>query len=502
MPSYRRPGVYFEETLTQAEAATATTTSAGAFLADNPRGPTTPQLITSWSQYLTYFGGFFGINDFLPYAVFQFFANGGREAYVARALGTSGAPVAAAKTLKDRAGGGGLDTLTISAANPGVWGNSLYVDITDSGADHFNIIVMLGGAGPQYVVERWIDVSMDPADARYVVSLVNAFVNGSPYIRVTDVGSATAAPNDRPLAQAGTVLAGGTAGSALNPADLGAAITVFDSVDRPLTLNLPGHSGSAVDDALAYAAGRGDVFVVIDTPQGNDASAVVNTYASARAASSYGAIYYPWVQVADPASAAPGAARMVPPGGAVIGNYAMTDAIRGVFKTPAGVNNRIAGAVGVERRLTNADLDSLNTAGVNAIRQLPGAGVVIMGGRTLKPTGTDKYVATRRTLIYIRSSLINSTRFAVFEPNDERLWLTLRSIIERFLLDLWQRGGLRGESAAQAFFVKCDDELNTTQSIQSGEVKVQIGVALQFPAEFIVFSLSQREVGATVTVEV
>jgi phage tail sheath protein FI len=157
--------------------------------------------------------------------------------------------------------------------------------------------------------------------------------------------------------------------------------------------------------------------------------------------------------------------------------------------------------VGVERKLTGTELDSLNMANVNAIRHLPGAGVVIMGGRTLKLSGSDKYVASRRTLIYIRSSLISSTRFAIFEPNDEHLWLVLRSIIERFLLDFWQVGGLRGNSADEAFYVKCDDEMNTPQSIAAGEVKVQIGVALQFPAEFVVFTLSQREVGATVTVE-
>ena len=507
MPNYRRPGVYFEERITQAEAITSTTMSAGAFLAANPRGPVVPTLVTSWSQYLTHFGGFFGLTDYLPYAVYQFFANGGRDAYVARVVSATTAPIAATKTLMDRAGTP-VETLTVTAANPGDWANALYVDIVDAGLDSFHLIVKLGGAGDQYIVERWLDLSMSPASARYAPALINAQSNGSAYIRVEDEGSITppgANGANRPAAQTGTALAGGTVGEAVTSSEIGAAVSVFDAVDRPLTLNLPGHTGAGVLAALGWAAGRGDVFVVIDPPMGatpDNAGGGIITYGSSLGASSFGAVYYPWVQIADPASSAPGAAKLVPPGGAVIGQYATTDAVRGVFKTPAGINTRLAGAVGIERRPTGAQLDELNQSHINAIRHLPGAGVVIMGGRTLKMSGSDKYIGVRRTLIYIRSSLVNSTRFAIFEPNDERLWLTLRSIIERFLLDLWQGGGLRGESADEAFFVKCDDDLNTPQSVASGEVKVQIGVALQYPAEYIVFTLSQREVGATVTVEV
>lgn len=504
MPTYKRPGVYFEETVAPAESVTSTSLSASAFLASNPRGPVVATRCTSWTQYLTRFGGFFGVNDFLPYAVFEFFSNGGREAWVARVAASDAA--AASLMLQDRASTP-INTLKVDAANPGAWGNTLYIDVIDVPPPpaeptngHFHLVVKLGGSTDAYIVERWLDLSMNTNDSRYAPTLINAGINGSPYIQVEDQNSATAASNDRPSVQTGQVLAGGLDGGALAAGDLGTALGVFDSVEVPLGLNLPGHTGAAVGTALGYAAARGDVFVVVDPPQGNDAIAVL-TYAGGLTASSYGAVYYPWVQVADPASSAPGAARMIPPGGAVLGQFATTDATRGVFKTPAGINTRISGAVGVERKLTGTDLDNLNLAGVNVIRQIPGAGIVVMGGRTLKLSGSDKYVAVRRTLIYIRSSLINSTRFAIFEPNDEKLWLVVRSIIERFLLDLWQSGGLRGNTADEAFFVKCDDELNTPQGIASGEVKVQIGVALQYPAEFVVFTLSQREVGATVTVQ-
>lgn len=493
MPSYKRPGVYFEETVAQAAVVSGANLSAAAFVAANPRGPTTAKLVTSWSQYLSWYGGFGTATEYLPHAVYNFFNNGGREAYVVRVAG-SGA-VTATRTANDRAGTP-LATLRIDATSPGLWGNTIYYDITDLGTDRFNLIVKYGGTTDAHIVERWADLSMVDSDARYAPTVINSTSAGSAYIVVTDLNSATAAPNDRPAVQANQALATGTNGSTF---DVATALTQLDQVDRPLNLNLPGNS-TDVGAALTYASGRGDVFVVIDPPSGNTSAQAI-TYATGLGSNSYGAVYYPWVQMADPASSAPGAMRMLPPGGAVIGQYASTDVLRGVYKTPAGLNSRIAGAVGVERFLTNTDLDNLNAANVNAIRQLPGAGIVILGGRTLKLSGSDKYVAVRRTLIYLRSSLVTSTRFALFEPNDERLWLLLRTMIERFLRTFWQGGGLRGTTPEEAFYIKCDDENNSPSTIANGEVRIEIGVALQFPAEFVVIKLSQREVGATVTVQ-
>jgi phage tail sheath protein FI len=118
-----------------------------------------------------------------------------------------------------------------------------------------------------------------------------------------------------------------------------------------------------------------------------------------------------------------------------------------------------------------------------------------MGARTLLQNGTaDKYVNMRRSLNYIRKNLKNLTEFAIFENNDERLWAQIRSSLTLFLDQYRNQGGLRGASAAQAFFIKCDAENNTAQAIANGEVHIQVGVALQYPAEFIVIDLSQKTI--------
>ena len=116
-----------------------------------------------------------------------------------------------------------------------------------------------------------------------------------------------------------------------------------------------------------------------------------------------------------------------------------------------------------------------------------------MGARTLLQDGTaNKYVNMRRSLIYIKKSLNDLTQFALFENNDERLWARIRTTLSLFLNDYRNQGGLRGTTEEQAFFVKCDAENNTNDSIANGEVRIEVGVALQYPAEFVVITLSQK----------
>jgi hypothetical protein len=118
-----------------------------------------------------------------------------------------------------------------------------------------------------------------------------------------------------------------------------------------------------------------------------------------------------------------------------------------------------------------------------------------MGARTRKIYGADRYISARRTLIYIKESMRRSTQFALFENNDQRLWTQLRMTAERLLRPLWEAGGLRGNNAAEAYYIKCDSTLNTPSVIASGEVRMEIGVALEYPAEFIVIRVTQFESG-------
>lgn len=493
MANFKRPGVYTEETLAaQVATSSSVSISAGALLGHVDRGPLTATTVSSWSEFQKHYGD---LDTDFAYAAFLFFANGGSRLHVARVEG-SGASMAT-RTLNDR-DASPQPTLTVDAINPGEWGNDIYVEITgESGGDRFNLIVYVGGSTAGFIKERWLDLTMDTADDRYVETIINHTTKGSAYITVADQESGTAAPNDTPALQAATVLTGGANGSTPSEASVAAETSRLDTITEPFSLNCPGLTdATAVGTVITYAEGRDDVFVVCDPVAGDDVATAI-TYKGSLGTSSYAALYYPRVYFSDPASSTPGAVKLLAPGGAIMGQYARVDKQRNVAKAPAGLSVNLAGAVSLETKLTNSDLDDLNEAHVNAIRNVPGAGVVVMGARTLKKRQVDKYVPVRRTLTYLKSSLKDLTAFAVFEPNDEVLWSQISVAVGGFLKEFWQDGGLRGATPTQAYYVKCDSELNTEQVISEGKVIVEVGVALQQPAEFVVIQIGQWQGGSS-----
>jgi phage tail sheath protein FI len=341
---------------------------------------------------------------------------------------------------------------------------------------------------------------MTASNARYAPTAVNAASN---YVVLTDLNSGNTGATRNPAVVTNQTLATGSAGSALGNNDYGTGLLALDTVKQSLILNVPGISNvPVINAAIGYANFRQDVFVVIDGVY--DVVSTQLALASQYTSSSLAAVYYPNLLISDPTTAVgSGSGRTVAvgSGAAVVGLISSTDASRGVFKAPAGLQARLAGVVSVVT-LTNAELDNLNSAAapVNAIKFVPGSGFVVMGSRTLKPGYVDKYVPVRRTLIYLRKALTDLTEFAIFEPNDEALWRRLEASVSTFLTDFWSKGGLRGTTPQAAFFVKVDAENNPQSSIDNGYVNIEVGVALQRPAEFIIIKIGQFDGGTTVTV--
>jgi phage tail sheath protein FI len=498
--AFQRPGVYVEETLNPIQPVLGTNSeSVAAFIGAADRGPVgVPTLVTSWSQYVSAFGSWntTASND-LPLGVYMYFSNGGNQAYIVRAANTA---VSATRSLNDRAVSPSA-TLTIAANSPGAWGNNLNISIINSiTTGYFDLIVYAGGVTDSNIVERFTDLSMTASDNRYAITTVNA---ASQYVRLTDLNSGNTGATRNPAVVANQTLASGSNGSAIAASDYSAAAVTLDIVLQSLILNAPGITVAAIVNILInYAASREDVFVVIDGQDASPASQL--SLASTYTPSSLAAVYYPALVIADPTAtigSSSGLTKTVGAGAAVAGLIAATDASRGVFKAPAGLQARLAGVVSA-RQLTNANLDALNSAAapVNAIKFVPGNGYVVMGSRTLKTGYVDKYVPVRRTLIYLRKSLTDLTQFAIFEPNDEALWRRIDATLEGFLTGFWAEGGLRGTDPASAFFIKVDEENNPQYSIDNGQVNIEVGVALQRPAEFIVIKIGQFDGGTTVTV--
>jgi phage tail sheath protein FI len=133
---------------------------------------------------------------------------------------------------------------------------------------------------------------------------------------------------------------------------------------------------------------------------------------------------------------------------------------------------------------------------VNVIRQFAGSGIVLWGARTLTSDPEWTYIPVRRTAIFLRVSIYRGIQWAVFEPNDEDLWSSLRLNIGSFMMNLFRQGAFQGATPSQAFFVKCDNETTTQADIDAGIVNVLVGFAPLRPAEFVVVKISQK-VGQT-----
>ena len=211
----------------------------------------------------------------------------------------------------------------------------------------------------------------------------------------------------------------------------------------------------------------------------------------------YAAVYFPWLIMRDPLG--DNALVNVPPSGHMAGIWARTDATRGVHKAPA--NEPIRGALNLTYSLTRAEQGELNPNGVNCIRFFANEGIRVWGARTIANGSSEwRYLNVRRLFNMVEESIANSTRWIVFEPNDRPLWKAIRRDIGAFLTRLWRDGALMGNTPEEAFFVKCDDETNTSENIDAGVVTALIGISPVKPAEFIVFRISQYQSGTDIEV--
>ena len=187
----------------------------------------------------------------------------------------------------------------------------------------------------------------------------------------------------------------------------------------------------------------------------------------------------------------------LPPSPAVAGVYATVDRERGVWKAPANVS--LSAVIGPDKKI-NADqqarlnIDPNSGKSINAIRSFTGKGTLIWGARTLAGNDNEwRYISVRRLFSMVEESAKKATFFAVFEPNDASTWLKVRGMIESYLYTLWQQGALAGPSPKAAYYVRVGlGTTMTTDDVNNGIMRIDIGLAAVRPAEFIVLSFSHK----------
>jgi hypothetical protein len=352
---------------------------------------------------------------------------------------------------------------------------------------------------------------MNRNDRRYVVNVINEDSNiiiaapiGNPDPNVPPANTASPIPrmvdgND------GTVLLPG--GDNFDPipvqTDPPTGVHLLDRVDLFNLLCVPGEVRPATLSLLEAFSRDHRAFLIVDCAENatlddfipdDPGDSPLNGLTGEDGINA--AFYFPWLQMPDPLQE--NRPRNAPPCGFIAGIYSRTDASRGVFKAPAGIDASLTGVLGVKQPpppLTDDENGILNQMAVNCIRNFPVYGTVVWGARTLR--GNDqigsewKYIPVRRTALFIEESLYRGTKWVVFEPNDEPLWAQIRLNIGAFMHNLFRQGAFQGKTPQEAYFVKCDKETTTQSDINLGIVNIIVGFAPLKPAEFVVIKIQQ-----------
>ncbi len=364
----------------------------------------------------------------------------------------------------------------------------------------FNITVFDEGL----LLEEFTFLSMEPTNERdYVEDRLSGKENESTEIEVEDLSStpvelAFRIPDPVPL----TTLDGGDDGATPgdndyigqsgSPTVLPSGIEVFNQVDDINMLSIPGVTSVPVQKRLAdYAMQRhrdaDPLMVILDAPLSDDRPQEVREFREheLNVDAHQAALYYPWAIVADPV--VNNQRLRLPLSGWVQGQYAQVALQRGVHHAPANI--ALTGIIDLTYNVTNGEQDILNPVGINAVRKFRGRGIRIWGARTLwQRTDGRHYVNIRRLLNFIEESIEEGNQWAVFELNDPILWRQIERVNGAFLTGLWQKKMLTPTTnVKQSYFVKCDEETNTPQSIAEGRVICEVGVNAPPPAEFVIF---------------
>jgi hypothetical protein len=542
MPEYLSPGVYVEEVDRGPKPIEGVGTAMAAFVGFTEKAEIAreidgevvienllnkPQLVTNWTQFVERYGQFVP-GAYLPNSVYGYFANGGSRCYI---VSVRTIPKAQTALLNAQ----GKPQLLVKARQAGYEGLRLRVKITDvpqlpSGkkgkeegapeepaAEHaegedgggFTLVIERELASGSWRAEEVIPgITLQQVKLEGLTQVAVAYKdNKVPRLieLVVPEGKNTIAAlmpqaQEQALMIEEKQLPAPTSTEFQGDVQKRSGVEGLEVLDDvtivvvpDLMSSVPGQKvdlqtiKSVQTMMIAHCERLGDRVAILDAPANLTPQEVKKWRMDiAGFDSSYAAMYYPWIQVMDPATNKP---INIPPSGHMAGVWARNDITRGVHKAPA--NEVVQGAIGLAYQTTKGEQDTLNPIGVNVIRSFPGRGIRVWGARSLSSNPSWRYISIRRLFNFVEKSIENGTQWVVFEPNDRKLWARVRRDVTAFLKNVWRDGALFGSAPSEAFYVKCDDELNPPESRDLGRLIIEIGLAPVKPAEFVIFRISQ-----------
>ncbi len=529
-PQLGSPGVYIVEVPSQVRTITGVATSITAFVGRARKGPADePVKISNFGEFQRHFGGLWEWSP-MSYAVRDFFLNGGGAAAIVRVHNN------ATSALFSLPSGTG-NPLLLEAVSPGSWGDNLTFkidhktkDLSDTTLFNITIIEKDPITKENLTVERFFNVSYKN-DAS---SIAKTLAQSSALVRVKNDQSSTTTNltlTDRtqildttlatPTGATVTRTTGGDGNHILDAQIHSGAnmqtdkkgLYALEKTDLFNLLCIPPFAGpsataltvtekatdvttASIAAAVSYCKQRRAVLLIDSHSTWNTKGKVDTGFSSYPGVSSdkdYAAMFFPRLIQTNPQTG--NFLEEFVPCGAVAGIIARTDAQRGVWKSPAGIEAGLAGVDALTVPLTDSENGDLNQIGINCLRTFPIYRRVVWGSRTLD--GADvtasqwKYLPVRRTALFIEESLFRGLKWVVFEPNDEPLWAQIRLNVGAFMHNLFRQGAFQGTTPKEAYFVKCDKETTTQNDINLGIVNIVVGFAPLKPAEFVVLYLQQ-----------
>lgn len=498
--AFSAPGVYVEELPSGVRTITGVPTSVTAFVGRCRRGATGPTerpiAVSSWGEFVRVCGDVWADSE-LPTAVQHYFLAGGVSALIVRVVHEDALadPNVATSTAFDLGGG-----LVLQASSPGAWANDLRVTVVHpvpplepADPQMFHLIIEREVEPGTFVeVEAHRQLSVDPDSARNLQRVLAA--------RSTVLRASTDSPPRPAEVAQDTPSANGNDGAAPTDTEMEAAFDRLQYADIVNLVCVPpyaadgGSPAVTVYDAALAAAEPLRAIVLVDPPDtwGDVATAAAMTGLTGLQSPNV-AMTYPAVRASDPTR--DGLERAFPPSAFFAGVISKTDATRGVWVSPAGMDARMPGVTGLDQPLTNAEIGQLNQRGVNALVRRGLAGPVIWGSRTSFGADTRasewKHLAVRRLALYIEESLRRGLQWAVFEPNDAPLHAQIRIAVGGFMQQLFRAGAFAGAQVRDAYEVKCDGETTTPEDVARGIVNIVVRFAPLRPAEFVVLTFQQ-----------
>lgn len=451
-----------------------------------------PILVKNFNEYLKKFGGF-DTAGILPYSVFSYFRNGGKECVIVRVADEENAKNATFK-IKNKTG-----HIKFTAKTPGKWGNFIIINVWKESENSFSVTLEYKAK-----TESFIHLSYDKKDERYFESYIN---NNSSLCSISIGGLID---NIEPIFM--KPFSGGKEGISTlsakhfigkyNGLNNYSGIGCFESRDDISLISVPDlcllkseNEVYAVNKALIEQAERfQDRFAILDIPRQLDCMKAREW--ATKLMSPFAAAYYSYIDVTDPLDFSGVGTIRIPPSGAICGCIAATDGEKGIYHAPA--NCILEGAVGISNKTTTGEQEILYTSKINLLKYFPGKGVKIWGAKTLSCDKDWEYINVRRTFSRVCSALKKGTQWAVFETNDKNLRKRLVRQVSGFLLDLWRDGYFSGSTPEQGFYVRCDEELNPPENIDLGILTFEVGIAIVHPTEFFKITLTAEKDGASV----